>query len=45
MVDQEAVEAVKKARNVDLEVVKQLSKAEQFQFARVRDDFDVEDIE
>jgi transcriptional regulator NrdR family protein len=45
VVDPELVETIEKIRELDLEVIKQLSKAEQFQATRVREDFDVEDIE
>lgn len=41
----ELVELVEKVRDLDLETIKQLSKPEQFQAARVRKDFDIEDIE
>jgi DNA repair protein RadC len=41
----ELVELVEKVRDLDLETIKQLSKPEQFQAARVRNDFDIEDIE
>ena len=44
-VDRELEELVEKVRDLDLETIKQLSKAEQFQAARVRNDFDIEDIE
>ena len=44
-IDHELERLVKKVRDLDLETIKQLSKAEQFQAARVREDFDIEDIE
>lgn len=45
MVDPELVKLVEEVKQLDLEVVKELPKPHQFQVARVRDDFDVEDIE
>jgi hypothetical protein len=45
VVDPELVELVKKVKELDLDVVKQLPKPHQFQVTRVREDFDVEDIE
>ena len=44
-INPELVELVEKVRDLDLETIKQLSKPEQFQAARVREDFDIEDIE
>mgnify|MGYP002761701414 CR=1 FL=1 len=44
-VDPELRELVDKIKDLDLETIKQLSKPEQFQAARIRNDFNIEDIE
>jgi len=45
MVDPELVKLVEEVKQLDLDVVKELPKPHQYQVTRVRDDFDVEDIE